>query len=244
MLKKTEGIVLRTLKHQESNLITTIYTREYGLRSFILTGYRSARSRKRHSYFQPLSIIEVVYMERANRDLQKVSESKLSVLLHELQTHPIKLSLGLAIVEIFFDTVKEVEQNLPMYEQLRTVILALDKAPKRLIQLFIWFLLHHTRYLGFFPHDQSDGSRFASFDPKSGVFQAVPHDGDPVGQMLRYFVYVKPTLLPEADSCQNLRFDSNIKRHLIRTLFEYYEAHIDGFRYPQTMKVFAEVFGE
>ena len=52
-------------------------------------------------------------------------------------------------------------------------------------------------------------------------------------------------LLPvtEPYSCQQITFDSQQKRELIRMLFGYYGEHIHGFRYPQTMKVFAEVFG-
>ena len=105
--KKTEGIVLRSMKHQEANLITTLYTREYGVMSFIITGYRSTRSRRKHSYFQPLSIVDIVFQQRPNRDLHKISESKVAYLLHEVQSAPIKLSLGLAMMEIFYDVVKE-----------------------------------------------------------------------------------------------------------------------------------------
>ncbi|MCB0841393.1 MAG: recombination protein O N-terminal domain-containing protein, partial [Bacteroidetes bacterium] len=32
VIRKTEGIVLRTLRHQDSNLITTLYTRDFGIR--------------------------------------------------------------------------------------------------------------------------------------------------------------------------------------------------------------------
>ena len=244
MICKTEAIVLRTLKHQESNVISTLYTREYGLRSFIIKGYRSTRSRRKHSYFQPLSVIDIVFVDRSQSNLQKISESKAAVLLQEIQTHPVKLSLGLALLEIFTDTVKEVEQNLPMYECLRNTITAIDEAPNRLIQLFIWFLLHHTRHVGFFPHDKSDGSRFAGFDVNKGIFTAVPHDGNPIANLLRQFVYATVDLLPHESSCQQIIFDSTSKRHLIKLLFDYYQVHIPGFRYPQTMKVFAEVFGD
>lgn len=244
MICKTEAIVLRTLKHQESNVISTLYTKEFGLRSFIIKGYRSTRSRRKHSYFQPLSIIDIVFVAQANRDLHKISESKAAIILDDIQTHPVKLSLGLALLEIFSDTVKEVEQNLPMYDCLYQTITGIDRAPNRLIQLFIWFLLHHTRHLGFFPHDKSDGAKFVSFDVPKGVFQAIPNDGDVVANLLRRFAYSTSELLPAPQSCQQLLFDSVTKRHLIRTLFDYYRAHIHGFRYPQTMKVFAEVFGD
>ncbi|MEO0473939.1 MAG: DNA repair protein RecO, partial [Bacteroidota bacterium] len=126
MILKTEGIVLRSLKHQDSNVIVTLYTADYGIRSFIIKAYRTSRSRSRHSYFQPLSIVDIVFLHKENRSLQKITESRLSSVLQEVQTHPIKLSMGLAMMEIVFDTVKEEEENAPLYQFIKNSILFLD----------------------------------------------------------------------------------------------------------------------
>ncbi|MEO0896184.1 MAG: DNA repair protein RecO [Bacteroidota bacterium] len=241
MIHKTEGIILRTLKHQESNLITTIFTREYGRLSFILKGFRTSRGRQKFSYFQPLSIVEVVYQERPNRDLHSIRESKLGHLLKTVQTEPVKLSLGLAMMEIFYDTVKEPGPDPSQYEFLRNVILQLDEAESRLIHLFIYFLVHHTRFMGFFPSDQSEEATAVSFDPASGILDK--GQGDRIAFLLRQFLYAEGSLLPDAQSAQQILFSSEEKRELIKTMFTYYQYHIHGFQYPQTMKVFAEIFG-
>ncbi len=243
MIKKTEGIVLRSMKHQEANLITTLYTREYGVMSFIITGYRSTRSRRKHSYFQPLSIVEIVFQERPNRDLHKISESKVAHLLHEVQSAPIKLSLGLAMMEIFYDVVKEEESQPGLYDFLRAVIIQLDQSPQRLIQLFLYFLVHLTRFLGFFPYDASDEGARVNFDVKEGLIEEAKGQGNAAAGLLRRFMYSELLPLPEPYSCQQITFDGQQKRELIRMIFTYYGEHIHGFRYPQTMKVFAEVFG-
>ncbi|MEL6674165.1 MAG: DNA repair protein RecO [Bacteroidota bacterium] len=245
MIRKTEGIVLKTLKHQDANLITTVYTREFGVQSYLLKGFRSTRSRGKHSYFQPLSIIEFVFQERSQRSLQKVTESKLAHYLQDVQINPVKLSLGLAMLEIFFDTVKEEEQNIPQYEFLKGVILALDQAEQRMIQLFIHFLLHHTRFLGFFPLDKSEGAPKVHFELEKGIFRAKRGEEaeDLVAAYLRSFLYSSLAPLPDPHSCQQIIFDATRKRFLIKTLFDYYKFHVDGFKYPQTIKVFAEVFG-
>jgi DNA repair protein RecO (recombination protein O) len=238
MLCKTEGIVLRTLKHQDDNLITTIYTREYGVRSFIIRAYRSGRSRRRHSYFQPLSIVEIVFLHKENRGLQKITESNLSVHLKETQTEPVKMSIGLAMLEIFYDTVKEEESNPQLYGFLRSVILSLDQAPRRLIHFFIFYLLHLTRFLGFFPLDQSGERAKVQFDIGAGKIISSEKQPDPIAGLIKRFAR------SELDSCQEITFDSREKKFLIKTLFDYYEAHIDGFKYPQTLRVFSEVFGD
>lgn len=241
MIHRTEGIVLRTLKHQESNLITTVFTREQGRMSFILKGFRTARGRQKYSYFQPLSIVEVVYQERPNRDLHSIREGRLVHLLHTVQTEPVKLSLGLAMMEIFYDTVKVGGPDVDLYLFLRKIILNMDVAEKRLIHLFLYFLVHLTKYLGFFPSDQTEGLKTCSFDPKTGILSRSGKN-DRVAVLLRQFLYVDDSLLPNEASAQQIRFNSAEKRELIKELFIYYQWHIDGFQYPQTMKVFAEIF--
>jgi DNA repair protein RecO (recombination protein O) len=237
MIKKTEGIVLRAMKHQDANLITTVYTEQFGLQSFMVKGFRSSRSRRKFSYFQPLSIIDLVFIHKENRSLQTVTESKSAFLLNSVQTHPVKLSLGLAMVEIFKDTVREEEPNPQMYALLRNTLVQLEQADRRMIHFFIYFVTQLTRHLGFSPNDQSNNARHIHFDYKNGTFRPAEYDKEPVSRLLHRFLY------SELSTCQDISFDGDEKRNLIKTLFAYYQEHIEGFRYPQTLRVFAEVFG-
>lgn len=237
MIKKTEGIVLNTWKHHESNLIVTLYTRDGGKKSFLAKGVRSTRSRSKYSYFQALSILEVVYFQKEGRSLQTISEARNAYLLQEIQTQPNKLSIGLAIVEVFLTCVKEEEQNEALYLFLKECIVTVDASSQKLVQLFIYYLIHLTRFLGFFPNDESQGAVRLSFDVGQGIILADNASSDPVPLLMRRFLY---TNLSE---CQEISLDTTTKRFLIKTIFEYYKAHIEGFRYPQTLRVFAEVFG-
>ncbi|MEM6263069.1 MAG: DNA repair protein RecO [Bacteroidota bacterium] len=237
MTQKTEGIVLRTVKYQEANLITTMYTLDHGLLSFIAKGVRRTNSRKKHSYFQPMSIVDMIFWHRENRDLQKLSESKTAHLLLSAQTDPVKLSLGLAVLEIFSACVKEETPNPPLYIFLKTYILELDQQERNLIHLFIFFLLHLTAHLGFFPNDKSEESSKVSLDVRGGTVSANSSGGDDISLLMRRFLYA------DWESCREITFDRDQKRHLIRTLFDYYHQHVEGFKYPKTMQVFAEVFG-
>lgn len=237
MIKHSEAIVLRTLRHQDNHLIATLYTLESGICSFIIKGYRSSRSRKKHSYFQPLSIIDIVYFYKESRQIQQVNESRLSYLIQHIQTDPVKLSLGLAMIEVFYHCVKEEESNPPLFHFLKDLIIRLDQSPQHNVHLFVFFLVHLTRYLGFFPHDASEGKKKIHFDLEGGTLYPVEGQGDPVALLLKQFMDADPV------RCQEIRFDTFEKRHLIKTLFDYYLYHIEGFKYPQTLKVFAEVFG-
>ena len=237
MIRKTEGIVLKTYKHQDANLIASLYTLEAGLQRFIIKGFRSSRARKKHSYFQPLSIIDIVFVERSSRNIQKIDESRLAHMLVDLQTHPIKLSLGLAILEIFADCVREEEENRPLFHFLKDHLVLLDQSSKQLIHIFIHFIIHLTHYLGFAPHDASEDHKKVRLFIQSGRLEIDEKKGDDVSMLLRKFLH------SPIENCQEISFDQMEKKQLITLIFQYYQYHIDGFKYPQTLKVFTEIFG-
>lgn len=55
MLQKTVGIVLHTLKYNDTSNIVDIYTRENGRASFLVSVSRSRKSAVKTVLFQPLS---------------------------------------------------------------------------------------------------------------------------------------------------------------------------------------------
>ncbi len=237
MIHKTEAIVLRTLKYQDAGLIATLYTEKSGIKSFLIKGYRSNRARNRHSYFQPLSLIEIIYNEKPNVQLQKIRESKTSVLLREIQTSPVKLSLGLAMVEIFYQCVKEEEANPSLFQFFKSCILMIDQSSEKLIHVFIFFLVHLTKYLGFFPNDMSADSRYVYFDETEGILSSQEREVDISSKYIREFMNAN------WENCQHIAFNKEGKRQIIQQVFKYYMIHIDGFQYPKTLTVFTEVFG-
>lgn len=237
MIRKTEAIVLRTQLYQESSLLATCYTREKGIMSFLVPGYRSTRGKKRHSYFQPMSVIDVVYYWKENRDLQRVTESSCSHFFLELQTHPRKITLGLLVIELFQRSVREEEANELLFDLLRETLVALDSRQEKLIHITLWFVLHLTGHLGFLPSDELDdpgGPIF--FDMANGRFMH-SHEANTTDRILHGLLH--STL----ESCTELVFSNDEKREMIASLFHFYRLHVEGFREPESIRVFNEVFG-
>ena len=61
MLQKTVGIVLHTLKYNDTSNIVDIYTRENGRASFLVSVPRSRKSAVKTVLFQPLSMIVCLF---------------------------------------------------------------------------------------------------------------------------------------------------------------------------------------
>jgi DNA repair protein RecO (recombination protein O) len=207
-----------------------------GARSFLLKGYRSRNGSRKYGFFQPLSVVEMVFLYRENRDIHSVNDCRPVQMLHEVQTSPVKMALGLTMAEIFYDCVKEEEQNIRLYDFFSRCIFTLDASEQRHIHVLLYFLLHLTGYLGFLPSDLSEGHERVQFDVLAGRFVPSPGGNDPIAGILRQFLYAQIV------DCQQIVFDADQKRLLLQTLFEYYRRHIGGYRPPQTIQVFAEVF--
>ena len=74
MLDKTEGIVLKTTKYAESSIITNIFTKKYGLLSFIVQGVRSSRNKQKGNLIQPLNMLMLEIYLKEQRNLNRIKE--------------------------------------------------------------------------------------------------------------------------------------------------------------------------
>ena len=74
MVEKFEGIVLRTLKYNDSLMIADIYTRQHGRLSFLAPASRSKRSKVRSVLFQPLSMLSFTASYKRGRNLSRIND--------------------------------------------------------------------------------------------------------------------------------------------------------------------------
>ena len=56
MLKKTSGIVLSHIKYQETSIIVRIFTRDLGLKAYLVNGVRSMSKGSKIALYQPLTL--------------------------------------------------------------------------------------------------------------------------------------------------------------------------------------------
>lgn len=76
MLQKTKGIVLHTLKYNDTSIIVDMYTELSGRASFLVAVPRSRKAAVKSVLFQPLSFIEFEADYRPNATLYRIKEAK------------------------------------------------------------------------------------------------------------------------------------------------------------------------
>jgi DNA repair protein RecO (recombination protein O) len=84
--------------------------------------------------------------------LQKISEASIAAPLPSLLSDPSKLAIALFICEFLYHALRDEQQNGPLFEYLCTSIQWLDQRESDFANFHLVFLMHLSRFLGFYPN--------------------------------------------------------------------------------------------
>ncbi len=238
MIINTSAIVIHSLRYGEADLIVSLYTRESGLRSYLLKGIvKSKRGKLRISCFQPLTLLEIEAVHRDKGSLERIKDAKIKTVYTSLHSDFVKSSLVFFVSEILKNSIQEEEANVALFEYIETTLLWLD-THETIGNFHIVFLTKLTQYLGFYPdisHLELD-----YFNLEEGVFQSTSTNihcikGDQVEQFKRF-------LGTTFEASMSIKLSKNLRRELLTMLLVYFELHLHGFRKPKSLSVLNEIF--
>lgn len=152
MLITSRGIVFRFTKFRETSIIANIYTEELGLNSYIVNSVRSAKSKFKIGYFEPLSLVDITCYHQANRDINRISEIKTAYPLHSLRQDIYKSAITIFIAEVLNKCIIERDKNIDLFGFLFDSILALEKSEQN-NSFHLQFMIKLAQYLGFGIHE-------------------------------------------------------------------------------------------
>src|SRR5690606_15189127 len=107
MRKKTKGIVINYLKYRETSIIVRIYTRQLGLKSYVVNSVRSEIPRYKIALFQPLSLLELVVYHREGVSLNRISETKLAYAFHRIPFDYYRSGIAMFVGEVLGKAIYE-----------------------------------------------------------------------------------------------------------------------------------------
>lgn len=160
MTESAEGFVLREIRYGDTASIVKIYTRDKGLRSFIVKGVRpsgvrsarSARNRQAKVGLFPLLELEFTYEERReSQTLYALRQFRPSGRAQELYADVSKVCMLTFIAEVLGKCLAEGQADEGLYDFIEAFVQRLDMAKKPYGHYHIWFLLMLSRYLGCYP---------------------------------------------------------------------------------------------
>jgi len=240
MQLKTRGIIFKVVKYGETSVIADIYTEEKGLRKYILNGVRSAKASIKASLLQVMSLVEMVVYEREDKSLHHIREIRAAHVYHALPFELRRSAVGLFVAEVAQKTIREPEENKPLFNFLFDVFCYIDETDKPASNIHLYFLLGLSAFLGFLP-----GGRYSAqtpfFDLREGNFVALAptthlfYLDENSGRLLDALMNVT---LPD---CHQVAMTRDQRRLLVHRLLEYYALHIEHFPAINTHKVYQDV---
>lgn len=235
MLVKTKAIVISSVKYQEKSLIVKCLTATDGIKSyFVSNAFSGKKNNQKNAFFQPLNILEIEAYHKNKGSLERFKEVKLAQPYTSISIDILKTTILIFLSEILHNAIKEEGQNDALFAFLETALLWLDHHDE-VVNFHLITLLQITKYLGFFPEQNSEKNYF---ELTEGVFVSFPSASCLTEEETSLF---KVLLRLKFDDSQKV-FTANHRQVLLKILMDYYTLNIEGFKRPKSLDVLREVF--
>lgn len=242
MLVKTLGVVLKTVNYTESSIIVQIFTRDFGMQSYMVRGARKPKAKIGKVLFQPLTLLNLVAYHKANGGIQHLSEVKQEVLLNGIYNNISKQSLAFFLNEVVFKILSNHDKDEHIFDFLHHAILYLNQCPKQQIANFhLQFLSTFIKHLGFKADTNALNNFNSYFDLMQGVAIAQPpvHPHFIAHPESLFWKHIFETPLTQN---LNITIGASDRKKMLSYLIEFYQLHLEHFGKINSLDVFKEVF--
>ncbi|MCX6190254.1 MAG: DNA repair protein RecO [Bacteroidetes bacterium] len=240
MQQKTHGIVLHALKYGDSSLIVKIFTQDFGLKSFMVKGFRSKTSNLRASLFMPLTLLTMdIGTSKTTSNFSVLKEANCHEPLHHLQSDFGKQAIALFMAEVLYKTIADEAAHEDLYYFIEGLLKFLNEAESAPSIFPHYFLVRYSRYLGLFPHDDGE-LQSPFFDMRDGVFNKHQHLHSDF-MMEEESRALKQLLEIPLSKLHELKMGNTLRNNLLVDLLQYYKIHLLNFREIKSHLVLAEV---
>ncbi len=237
MLVTTPAIVISSLKYGEADLIVKCYTRNNGIKSYLLRRILKSRKGKlRTAMFQPATQLELVANHKDKNTLESIREAKVIYPYQSLHTDIAKTGITLFLSEVLRSAIQEEEANPALYSFLENAFIWLD-VQDHAANFHLLFLLELTRYMGFYPDCTMIKKPY--FNLQNGRFEDREDQyviSDQNQKLLKQLLDIK------FDTLHTLKLNQNLRTSFINMLMTYYDLHLQGFRKPRSLEVLNGLF--
>ena len=238
MLVTTDAIVISSLKYNDNDLIVKCFTRDFGIKSYLIKGaFKSKKKKLSVAYFQLFSILSLEANHKDTRAIQYIREVKRKNNLAAVHQDVKKTSIVIFLCEVLSNILTEEEAHTELYNFIESSIITLDKSVK-ISNFHLLFLVRLTSFLGFYPN--LDNSRLNYFNLAEGEFQDKETNAYCItGRTLTCF---KSLLGTNFDVTKTLNLTHEEKRELLNMILVYFRLHLHGFKQPKSLSVLNQVF--
>lgn len=215
MLLSTPGLVLHTTPYSESSVVAKVFTRQLGLRSYVIKGVRGRSGRVKQNLLQPLSSLDMVVYDNPKTDLNYVKE--LSPRHPGYDPNPVANALRFFFTEVLYKALREAEPMPALWDYVDLV----ESQPAASPHTPILFFLTVARHMGVEPMDNYS-PREPYFDLQEGHFVSAPAEATLTLALSSILHMYLSSEKPCAVSLQE-------RTDLLNALIAYFQLHLSGF---------------
>lgn len=151
MLYKTEGIVLRQYSYSETSLIVKIFTKEFGLLSFIVKGAKSNSKNSKAGILRPMNQLSLTIYYNETKSLLTLKEVQLLFAPDSKFFGIQKSAIGMFITEVLIQTITEEKEKDEL--KYNFIFYTFEKLKNHAIgnTFYLTFFIQYLHYLGISP---------------------------------------------------------------------------------------------
>ena len=238
MLTETNAIVLRTIKYSETSVIAHLYTEQFGNGSYIMSNVRSNHSKM--AMFHPLSYVHIsVARKKTSKQIHRISNISFQLVPTDITSNVFKSTIAQFIGEITDKVFKEEERSDAIFQFIKSFVFLLEESKTNYTNLHILYLLHLTRFLGLFPHN--------NFTPQTNIFsllnaQFMASDGCSHEKLSIEQSRLFSLILDSNELTDVVELNRNERQKLLEILLTYYDYHICKTHQLTSLEILKMVF--
>ena len=237
MLHTTRAVVLRTIKHGDRTVVLKAYTELFGLRSYMVRS--GGKGGVAPSALLPLSRLELVVTENAERELHTVREVRVEMPYTQLHVDAVRGTLALFTQELLYKVLREEAEDPDLFAFVAEALEAMDTAPD--VRCFpLVLLVQLSGHLGFYPETPRQGED--RFDLKEGHFiKSAAQHGHTLGPALS--TILAQLLMVNFRTMSAITIPAPQRRELLERLLLYFRLHVTGLGEMRSPAVLHQVLG-
>ena len=184
MISTTQSIVLRSIKYGETSLVSTHFTRIYGVQTYMVQGVRTVGAKSRQSragLLQPAMLLDITAYHKPQGNLQRLKEFSPAVIYQSIHEEVIKNSIAMFSSELLLRLLPESAPLPELFDFCMEYFMQLDVRQLEAVPNFpVFFLLQCGRYLGYELAGQySESTPYLNL-PEGGFTSDAPFSGSAV----------------------------------------------------------------
>lgn len=188
MIIKSEAFVIHYFRYKSSSIISKLFTKEYGLQSYIAKGIASKRSNINFSVFQPLVHIEIVANHKEKGGLQILKEANIigisSVYFsNDLQKNILKKSIFVFVSELLNKILKENHRDIQLFDFLNSLHSYINKKDKISPNISIFILLNILKIMGIIDYKGIENNRIKNNKLRNDIFTLLKSSFDEIDKL-------------------------------------------------------------